>query len=230
MVTEQIVVGIYLRYLPEDLGAQVPDLANADLETLYTAAKFAAAREDRCTTHPLLRDVRDPTGANGDVTGLFKITGELTGSPGPALAGREERASPLSITTGVNRPGASLHEEGAGPPVPDHRREGFPDRHAWLMMSSPFVPPRPYVPRTRYGFGDVPGRDHEHPVPRHRVVDRRYSAQPRPARWPQVHMMNVQPLPPEVARSERPNFHPMAPRRAAEFQPAAVVAAGWNPF
>ena len=27
MITEQIVVGIYLRYLPEDLGAQVRDLA-----------------------------------------------------------------------------------------------------------------------------------------------------------------------------------------------------------
>ena len=55
--TEQIMVGIYLRYLPEELGAQVRDLApDSDLETLYTAAKFVAAREDRRTTHPLLRD------------------------------------------------------------------------------------------------------------------------------------------------------------------------------
>ena len=54
---EQNVVGIYLRYLPEELGAQVRDLApDSDLETLYTAAKFFAAREDRRTTHPLLRD------------------------------------------------------------------------------------------------------------------------------------------------------------------------------
>ena len=57
VITEQIVVSVYLRYLPKELGAQVRDLApDADLETLYTAAKFAAAREDRRTSHPLLRD------------------------------------------------------------------------------------------------------------------------------------------------------------------------------
>ena len=57
MITEQIVVGIYLRYLPEDLGAQVRGLApDADLETLYAAAKFAAASEVSRTTHLLLWD------------------------------------------------------------------------------------------------------------------------------------------------------------------------------
>ena len=41
VITEQMVVGIYMRYLPEDLGAQVRDMApHAGLETLYTAAKF----------------------------------------------------------------------------------------------------------------------------------------------------------------------------------------------
>ena len=36
LITKQIVVGIYLRYLPEELDAQVRDLApNAELETLY---------------------------------------------------------------------------------------------------------------------------------------------------------------------------------------------------
>ena len=66
VITEQIVVGIYLRYLPEDLEAYVRDLASdADLETLYTAAKFAAAREDRRTTHPLLRDSRGLSAASG---------------------------------------------------------------------------------------------------------------------------------------------------------------------
>ena len=51
VITEQIVVGIYLRYLPEELGPQVRDLASeADLEALYTAAKFAATRADRRTT------------------------------------------------------------------------------------------------------------------------------------------------------------------------------------
>ena len=53
VVTEQMVVGIHLRYVPEELVAQVRDLAShADLETLCTAANFAAAREDRRITHP----------------------------------------------------------------------------------------------------------------------------------------------------------------------------------
>ena len=52
MIADQIVVGIYLRYLPEELGSQVRDLpSDAGLETLDAAAKFAAAREDRRTTH-----------------------------------------------------------------------------------------------------------------------------------------------------------------------------------
>ena len=40
--------------------------------------------------------------------------------------------------------------------------------------------------------------------------------------------MNVQPLPPELARSAGPSFHPMTPRRAPEF-PSATAAVGWNP-
>ena len=51
---------------------------------------------------------------------------------------------------------------------------------------------------------------------------------PRPARWSQVHMMNVQPPPPELARSAGPSFHPMTPRRAPEF-PSTTAAVGWNP-
>ena len=95
-------------------------------------------------------------------------------------------------------------------------------------MSSPRVPPRPYVPRARYGFEDVPERDQGHPVPRGRGADRRYSADPCPVRWPQVDVMNLQPPPPELARSAGPSFHPMTPRSASEFQPA-TAAAGWNP-
>ena len=223
-------MGIYLRYLPEDLGAQVRELApDADLETLFAAAKFAAVKEDCRTAHPLVRDARGPTGANGDVTGLFTITGQLSGSPDPALADREQRASALFIIPGVNRPSAPPHEEGARQLGQDRRRDGFQDRQARPMMSSSRIAPRPYAPRTRYWFGDVSGRDGGHPVPRNRVVDRRYSADPRPARWPQVHMTNVQPPLPELARSAGPNFHSMALRRVPEFQPAAVVAAGWNP-
>ena len=44
-ITEQVVVRIYLRYLPEDLGVQVRELEpDTDLETLYAAAKFDATR------------------------------------------------------------------------------------------------------------------------------------------------------------------------------------------
>ena len=160
MITEQIVVGIYLRYLPEDLGAQMRDLApDADLQTLYAAAKFAAAREDRRITHTLLRDARGLSVVSGDVTKLPTATGELTGSRDPAFADREPRAPAIPAAMDVNRPGASFHEESARPPVPDRRREGFPNRHARSSMSSPQGPPRPYVPRPRYGFEDVPGRD-----------------------------------------------------------------------
>ena len=229
VITKQTVVGIYLRYLPEDLGAQVRDLApDADPETLYAAAKFAAARQDRRTTHPLLRDARGLSVVSGDVIGLLTVTGELTGSRDPAFTDRDPRAPAIPAAMEVNRPGASLHEESARPPLPDRRREGVPDRHAWPMMSTPRVPLRPYVPRTRYGFEDVPGQDQGHPVPRGRAADRRDSVDPRPARWPQVHVMNVQPPPPELARSAGPSFHPMIPRRAPEF-PSAASAVGWNP-
>ena len=74
-------VGIYLRYLPEELGAQARDLVpDADLETLYTAAKFAAATEDRHTTHPLLRDTQGLPLSSGDAAGLLAISGESDGS------------------------------------------------------------------------------------------------------------------------------------------------------
>ena len=162
------------------------------------------------------------------MTGLLTITRELSGNRDPAFADRGPRASSLSMTRGVNRHGAPFHEEATRPPVPDCRREGFPDRHARPMMSSSRAPPRPYVPKTRCGFEDVPGWDQGHPVPRGRAADRRYSADPCPARWLQVHMANVQPLPPELARSAGPSFHPMAPQRAPELQPA-TAAAGWNP-
>ena len=151
---------IYLRYLPEDPGAQVRNLAcDADLETLYAAAKFAAAREDCRTAHPLLRDAQSLSGVSGDLAGLLTFTAELSGSRDPAFADREPQAPAIPAAMGVSRPGASFHEESARPPVPGRRREGCPDRHARPMMSSPRLPPRPYVPRTRYGFEDVPGRD-----------------------------------------------------------------------
>ena len=165
VIIEQIVVGVYLRYLPEDLWGQVRDLAfDADLETLYTAAKFAAAREDCRTTHPLLRDAREPKGANGDESGLFTITGELTGSHDPAIPGGEQRASAISMIPGVNRPSAPPHEEGARQLDPDRRQEGFQDRQARPVMAFSRGPPRPYAPRTRYGFGEAPGRNRGHPA------------------------------------------------------------------
>ena len=183
VITEQIVVGLYLRYLPENVGAQVRNLPpDADLETVYAAGKFAVAREDRRITHTLLRDARGLLVVSGEVTGLLTVTGELTGSCDPAFVDREPRVPAIPAAMGVSRPGASFHEESARPPVPDRRREGFPDRHARLTTFSPRAPPRPYVPRSRYGSEDVPGRDQKHPVPRGRAADRRYSADPRPAR------------------------------------------------
>ena len=102
MITEQIVVGIYLRYLHEALGAQVRKLApDAGLETLCTAAKFAAARKDRRTTHPLLRDTRGLPLPSGDAAGLLMISGETDGSSDPTFAARELRA-PAAHT--VDRP------------------------------------------------------------------------------------------------------------------------------
>ena len=180
VIAEQIVVGIYLRYLPKDLGAQVRDLSpDADLETLYAAAKFAAAGEDRRTTHPLLRGARGLSVVSGDVTELLMVTCELTGSRDPVFADREPGAPAIPAAMEVNRPGASFHEESARPPVPDRRRERVLDRHARPMMSSPRVPPRPYVPRTRYGFEDVPGRDQGPPVPRGRAAVQLIGATPR---------------------------------------------------
>ena len=205
------------------------DLApHADLETLYGAAKFAAAREGGRTTHPLLRDARGLSVVSGDVTGLLTVTGKLTGSRDPAFVDRESLAPAMPSAIGVNRPGASFQEESARPPVRDRRREGFPDRHAPSTIPSPLVPSQTYVPRSRYGFQNAPGRHQGHPVPRGRAADRRCSADPRPVRWPQVHVMNVQPPPPELARSAGPSFHPMTPRRTSKFPPA-TASVGWSP-
>ena len=85
VITEQIVFGVYLRYLPDKWGDQVRDLvSDADLEMLYAAAKFAAAREDSRTTHPLLRDARSLPLPGVDETGLLMISG-----------GRPRAATPL---------------------------------------------------------------------------------------------------------------------------------------
>ena len=88
------VVGIYVRYLPEDIGAQVRHLASdADLETLYAAGKFAADREDRRTALTLLRDAGDLAMVSRRVTGLLTFTGELlSGSRDPAFVDRQSRA------------------------------------------------------------------------------------------------------------------------------------------
>ena len=56
VITKQVVVGIYLRYLHEDLGAR-------------------GAREDRRTTHSLLRDARGFSVVSGEVTVLLTVTG-----------------------------------------------------------------------------------------------------------------------------------------------------------
>ena len=123
VITEQIALEIYLRYLPEDLGTQarhVPSYGDAD--TFYAADKFGAPREDRRTTHSMLWDARGLTRDSGDVTGLLMFTGELSGNRDPVVADRELRASSLCMTMGGNRAGAPFHEEAARPPVPGRRR------------------------------------------------------------------------------------------------------------
>ena len=104
VITEQTVVGIYLRFWPEDLGAQLRDLvSDADFETLCAVTKFVAARADRRTTHPLLWDARGLTGVSGDVRGFLPFRGELSGSRDPAFADREPRAPAIPAAMGVNR-------------------------------------------------------------------------------------------------------------------------------
>ena len=142
LITKQIVVGIYLRYLPEELGVQVRDLTlEADLEPLHTAAKFAAAREDRRTTRPLLRDMRGLPLSRGDAAGLLLISGETDGSIDPKFAARELRAPAAHIADrAVHRHGGGSSGDGTGPPASDRRREGVPNRPARPMAMSPHVP------------------------------------------------------------------------------------------
>ena len=96
MITEQIVAKISLRYLPEDLRAQVWHLAReADLKSLYAVAKLAAARAERRTTQPLLRDARDLPGVCGHMTVLLTLTGDLSVTTQPWQTGsRGRRAQP----------------------------------------------------------------------------------------------------------------------------------------
>ena len=143
MTAERIVVGIYLRCLPEELGAQVRELApDADLETLYTAAKFAAARGDRRTTLPLLRDMRGLPLSSGDGAGFLMTSGESDGSSDPAFAAREPRAPTAHIADRVaHRRGEGFYGDGTGSPASDRRREGFSDRPSRPTVTSPHVPP-----------------------------------------------------------------------------------------
>ena len=175
MITEQIVMGTYLRYLPEELGAQVRDLApDAELETVYTAAKFAVAREDRRTTHPLLRDMRGLPLSRGDAAGLLMISGESDGSADPTFAAREPRDPAAHIADrAVQRHGGGFYGDGTGSPVSDRRREGFPDRPIRPTAISSPVPPRPYALRTCFGLEDAQGRDQGPPMPRNRAAGRR---------------------------------------------------------
>ena len=146
MITEQIVVGICLRYLPEELGAKVRDLASdTELETLYTVAKLATARKDRRTTHPLLRDTRGLSLPGGDAAGLLLISGESAGSNDLVLAAREPRIPAATVDREVHRPGGGFYGEGSGPPASDCRREGFPDRPTRPLMMPPRAPPRPIL-------------------------------------------------------------------------------------
>ena len=93
---------------------------------------------------------------------------------------------------------------------------------------SPHAPPRPYAPRVRFGFEEAHRRDQGPPLPRNRAVGRRYSADPRLTRRPQVHLMNVQPLPPEPLRPMGPDYHAATPRRTFDL-PTSAGASGWNP-
>ena len=96
MITEQIVVEIYRRYLPEDLGAQLQGLAfHAQWDTLYAAATFPAPREGRRATQPFVLETPGLTGANADVAGFLTITAELSESRAPILADGEPRARPI---------------------------------------------------------------------------------------------------------------------------------------
>ena len=223
VITEQIVVGVYLRYLPEELGAQVRDLASdADLETLYAAAKFAAARQDRCTTHPLLRDARSLPLPGVDATGLLMISGGAAESSDPALAAKGARTPFAPSDREAHRFGVGFHGDSVGQAGPDRRREGFPDRRARPTMP-PRVPSRSQPRRPQFGFGDAQGRDQGPPMPRSRAADRRYSADPRPARWPPVHVANVQSASPELPRPMGPSYQPAMSRRT--FDPPSTTGA-----
>ena len=80
------------------------DLASDDdLETLYTVARFVAAREDRRTTHPLLRDTRGLSLPGGDAAGLLMISGESVATLLllPGSCGLPPRTPPTGQFTGT---------------------------------------------------------------------------------------------------------------------------------
>ena len=93
-------------------------------------------------------------------------------------------------------------------------------------MTASRAPPQPRAFRSRVDFEDASGRNQRPPMPRGRPAERHYSADLRPARWPQVHVMNMQPSSPEPARPAGSAFHSMTPRKAPDLPPAII---GWNP-
>ena len=79
-VNEQVMVAVYLRYLPRDLGLQVRESApDEDLDTLYAAARFAAKKEGRKSLLPMPQDIMCGDGSSEAVEGLFPLEFEPVG-------------------------------------------------------------------------------------------------------------------------------------------------------
>lgn len=113
LTTTQTAVAIYLRYLPQDVGAQERDIApDADLQTLDTAAQLAAASERQRTAYPLQRDARGPSGGGDHAAGLFAITGELVGSHDTNVPKRGQRAKALATSAGTGSPSTPFKKGG----------------------------------------------------------------------------------------------------------------------
>ena len=223
LITEPIVVGIYVRYLPEQLGVQVRELAlDAQLETLYTADKVASARADRRSTHPLLRDMVGLPSPRGDAAGLLMISGESVGSGDPTFAARELRAAGAhTANRAAHRHGGGFYVDGTKPPASYRRHEGFPDPPGRPTVMPSHLQPRRYTPMARFAFKDAQGQDQGRPMPRNPAVR-------RPPRWLQVDVMNVHLPPPGLHRLIGPDYDTSTPRRAFDL-PSPAGAGGWYP-
>lgn len=237
-ITEQTIVGIYLRYLPSGLGLQAREkAADKDLGTLYSAAKFAATREDRRNILPPPQDAMGFATETGTTEGRFAMEGFLAGAtsvattPGGGFSRAAATASSLEVLREVANPRTPPHNypQARDGPAGRWRRNSYAaDPRSAPPGSADCVPERMRGPRWSAAARGL-----------HGVTQREFRGPgPRVSRRPQVNHVGESPSQgysaPELRSADYPSQNYRTPTPETVAGPPTVPqpvpgSGGWNP-